>query len=99
MNVMALGNMKANIEFDQDTEFFRGEILGLTGSADFYGKTVAALKQWEECFFKKRRLAKAERCRGKGRMIGSSGLLSFKGVSPAWLRRQCRQPASSPGEL
>ena len=45
MNIMTLGNMKAKIEFDQDTELFRGEILGLTGSADFYGKTVAALKR------------------------------------------------------
>ena len=41
MNVMTLGNMRAKIEFDQDTELFCGEILGLTGSADFYGKTVA----------------------------------------------------------
>lgn len=32
MNVMTLGNMKAKIEFGQDTELFRGEILGLTGS-------------------------------------------------------------------
>ncbi len=45
MNVMTLGNMKAKIEFDRDTALFRGEILGLTGSADFYGKTVAALKR------------------------------------------------------
>lgn len=45
MNVMTLGNMKAKIEFDQDTELFRGEILGLTGTADFYGKTVAELKR------------------------------------------------------
>ena len=26
-------------------ELFRGEILGLTGSADFYGKTVTELKR------------------------------------------------------
>ena len=45
MNIMTLGNMKAKIEFDQDAELFRGEILGLTGSADFYGKTVAELKR------------------------------------------------------
>ncbi len=45
MSVMTLGNMKAKIEFDQDAELFRGEILGLTGSADFYGKTVAELKR------------------------------------------------------
>lgn len=45
MNVMTLGNMQTKIEFDQDRELFRGEILGLTGSADFYGKTVAELKR------------------------------------------------------
>ncbi len=45
MNIMTLGNMKARIGFDQDAERFRGEILGLTGSADFYGKTVAELKR------------------------------------------------------
>ena len=45
MNVMTLGNMKAKIAFDQDAELFRGEILGLTGSADFYGKTVSELKR------------------------------------------------------
>ena len=42
---MTLGNMKAKIVFDQDAELFRGEILGLTGSADFYGKTVVELKR------------------------------------------------------
>ena len=47
MNVMTLGNMKAKIEFNQDAELFRGEILGLTGSADCYGKMVAELKR--EC--------------------------------------------------
>lgn len=45
MNIMTLGNMRAKIEFDQDAELFRGEILGLTGSADFYGKTVVELKR------------------------------------------------------
>ena len=45
MNAMTLGKMKAKIEFDQDAELFRGEILGLNGSADFYGKTVAELKR------------------------------------------------------
>lgn len=47
MNVMTLGNMKAKIVFGQDAKLFRGEILSLTGSTDFYGKTVAGLKR--EC--------------------------------------------------
>ncbi|MYG39313.1 MAG: type II toxin-antitoxin system HicB family antitoxin [Nitrospira sp. SB0677_bin_15] len=45
MNIMTLGNVQAQIVFDQDAELFRGEILGLTGSADCYGKTVDALKR------------------------------------------------------
>ncbi len=45
MNVMTLGNMKAKIVFDQDAELFRGKIPGLTGRADFYGKTAAELKR------------------------------------------------------
>ncbi len=45
MNAMTLGGMEAKIVFDQDAELFRGEIPRLTGSADFYGNTVAALKR------------------------------------------------------
>ncbi len=62
MNVMALGKMKAKIEFDQDTELFRGEILGLTGSADFYGNTVAELKRE----FKKSLEVYLEECTRRG---------------------------------
>lgn len=62
MNVMTLGNMKAKIEFDQDAELFRGEILGLTGSADFYGKTVAELKRE----FKKSLEVYLDECARKG---------------------------------
>ena len=39
--------MKAKIEFDQDAELFRGEILGLTGSRIF------TAKQWPSREFKK----------------------------------------------
>lgn len=42
---MTIDNKRAKIEFNPETEKFRGEILGLTGSADFYGKTVPELKK------------------------------------------------------
>lgn len=36
---------KAKIEYDSDLDQFRGEILGLNGSADFYGKSLPALRK------------------------------------------------------
>jgi len=44
MNMMTLNDFKAKIEYDSDIDMFRGEILGLTGGADFYGETPAELK-------------------------------------------------------
>ena len=44
MNIMTLGNMKAKIEFDQDAKVFRGEILGLTGSADLLRQNSGRVK-------------------------------------------------------
>ena len=38
MNVMTVNDFQATIEFDADLDLFRGEILGLNGGADFYGK-------------------------------------------------------------
>ena len=45
MNMMEIDGYKAKIEYDPDLDQFRGEILGLNGSADFYGKTPAALRK------------------------------------------------------
>ena len=45
MNMMEVGDYKAKIEYDPDLDQFRGEILGLNGSADFYGKTPASLRK------------------------------------------------------
>ena len=45
MNIMEVGGYKAKIEYDPDLDQFRGEILGLNGSADFYGKTPASLRK------------------------------------------------------
>ena len=45
MNMMEIDGYKAKIEYDPDLDQFRGEILGLNGSADFYGKTPASLRK------------------------------------------------------
>ena len=44
MNVMTVDNYHATIEFDPDLDMFRGEILGLNGGADFYGKNPKELR-------------------------------------------------------
>ena len=44
MNVMTVGDYHATIEFDSDLDMFRGEILGLNGGADFYGKNPKELR-------------------------------------------------------
>lgn len=45
MNIMQLGGYKAKIEYDPELDQFRGEILGLSGSADFYGTSPATLRR------------------------------------------------------
>ncbi len=45
MNILEVDGYKAKIEFDADLDMFRGEILGLNGSADFYGKNPASLRK------------------------------------------------------
>ena len=44
MNVMTIDDFQATIEFDPDLDLFRGEILGLNGGADFYGKNPKELR-------------------------------------------------------
>lgn len=44
MNLMTVDGYSAKIEYDSDIDMFRGEILGLTGGADFYGKTPKELR-------------------------------------------------------
>ncbi len=44
MNVMTVDGYQAKIEYDAETDMFRGEILGLTGGADFYGKNPKELR-------------------------------------------------------
>ena len=44
MNLMTLDGYHAKIEYDAELDQFRGEILGLSGGADFYGKDTAQLR-------------------------------------------------------
>ena len=44
MNVMTVDGYNAKIEYDPEIDMFRGDILGLTGGADFYGKTPKELR-------------------------------------------------------
>lgn len=45
MNTMTLGNYKALIEYGPELDLFRGEILGLSGGADFYGASSDELRK------------------------------------------------------
>ena len=44
MNVMTIDDFRAKIEYDPELDLFRGEIFGLNGGADFYGKYPAELR-------------------------------------------------------
>lgn len=44
MNVMSTDEYSAKIEYDPELDMFRGEILGLNGGADFYGKNPTELR-------------------------------------------------------
>ena len=45
MNLMTLNGYRAKIEYDPELDMFRGEILGLNGGADFYGKNPRELRK------------------------------------------------------
>lgn len=44
MSVMKVDGYNARIDYDEELDLFRGEILGLTGGADFYGKNPKELR-------------------------------------------------------
>ena len=62
MNVMTVDGYHAKIEYDEGLDLFRGEILGLSGGADFYGKNPKELR----AEFKKSLHVFLEVCREKG---------------------------------
>jgi predicted HicB family RNase H-like nuclease len=59
---MSLENYQARIEYDAEIDMFRGEILGLNGGADFYGRNPKELRTE----FKKSLHVFLEVCREKG---------------------------------
>ena len=62
MNLMTVDGYQAKIEYDEELDLFRGEILGLSGGADFYGKNPKMLRTE----FKKSLQVFLEVCREKG---------------------------------
>jgi predicted HicB family RNase H-like nuclease len=62
MNVMTVDGYSAKIEYDPETDMFRGEVLGLTGGADFYGRNPKELR----AEFKKSLAVFLEVCKEKG---------------------------------
>lgn len=62
MNVMTVDGFHAKIEYDAQTDTFRGEILGLNGGADFYGRNPKELR----AEFKKSLAVFLEVCQEKG---------------------------------
>ena len=62
MSMMTVDGFNARIEYDSEIDMFRGEILGVTGGADFYGKTPKELRSE----FKKSLTVFLEVCREKG---------------------------------
>ncbi|MEX2523537.1 MAG: type II toxin-antitoxin system HicB family antitoxin [Gammaproteobacteria bacterium] len=45
MNIMNVDGYRARIEYDPELDQFRGEILGINGSADFYGRDPVELRK------------------------------------------------------
>ncbi len=62
MNVMTVDGYHAKIEYDEELDLFRGEILGLNGGADFYGKNPKELR----AEFRKSLQVFLEVCKEKG---------------------------------
>ena len=62
MNLMTVDGYNAKIEYDEELDLFRGEILGLSGGADFYGKNPKELR----AEFKKSLQVFLDVCKEKG---------------------------------
>ena len=62
MNLMTVDGYHAKIEYDEETDLFRGEILGISGGADFYGSNPEELRRE----FKKSLEVFLDVCKGQG---------------------------------
>ncbi|MDM8547431.1 type II toxin-antitoxin system HicB family antitoxin [Candidatus Venteria ishoeyi] len=52
MNMMEINDFRAAIQYDPEIEMFRGEFVGLNGSADFYASNIEGLKKEGEISLK-----------------------------------------------
>lgn len=52
MNIMEINDYRALIQYDPEIELFRGEFMGLNGSADFYASDIEGLKKEGEISLK-----------------------------------------------
>ena len=62
MNTISVDGYSAKIEYDEELDLFRGEILGLNGGADFYGENLKEVR----AEFKKSLQVFLEVCKEKG---------------------------------
>lgn len=62
MSLMTVNGFNAKIEYEPELDLFRGEILGLSGGADFFGKNPKELR----IEFKKSLEVYLDVCREKG---------------------------------
>ena len=62
MSLMTVNGFHAKIEYDPELDMFRGEILGLSGGADFFGKNPKELRME----FKKSLKVYLDVCREQG---------------------------------
>ena len=62
MNSMTVDGFRARIEYDEEIDLFRGEILGLSGGAEFYGEDPKELRTE----FSKSRQVFLQVCKEKG---------------------------------
>ena len=52
INLIKINDVNAFIQYDPDIDMFRGEFIGLNGSADFYADNIKILKQEGEISLK-----------------------------------------------
>ena len=94
MNIMEVDGYKAKIEYDPELDQFRGEILGLNGSADFYGKSPASLRKE----FRNSLKVYLEVCREKGISPTKEYSGKFNLRIPPWLHREIAARATAAGK-
>lgn len=51
-NILIINNYQSVVSYDPEIEMFRGEFIGLNGSADFYAKDTDGLKREGEISLK-----------------------------------------------